>query len=73
MMKRTRSTSPHITPTDNQPDKAVKMKGNEWEIFDGLPNAQESKTKQISKCKEPSQDLLNRLAGGKKQKVNFGS
>ena len=71
MMKRTRSTSPHIAPNDNQLEKALKIKGNEWEIFDRLPNAQESKTKQISKFKEPSQDLLNRLAGGKKQKVNL--
>ena len=69
MMKRNRSTSPHVNPNNNLQEKESKIKGNEQEVYDIYLNMQDSKAKQAAKCKEPSQDLISRLANGKKQKV----
>lgn len=67
MKKRNRSTSPNKILKQNNPDNSA-IDVNIDDLKD--PNG---KNKQKQKGKEPSNDLLERLAGGKKQKVYFYS
>lgn len=71
MKKRHRSTSPNtldntVNQGRNKGNATIDVSTNEF-------SQQNAKNKTTAKCREPPQELLERLAGGKKQKVLYFS
>lgn len=70
MKKRNRSTSPKNLDSSTGPQKQGKSQATfdvDLQGFKGQPPKEKSR----QKCREPPPELLERLAGGKKQKVNL--